>query len=479
MIKHVKGNADDIPIFGISVFLLGSAEHIMKKMVEYSKVTTHFGGITKAWLGPFLYFMVTDPAALEVVLKNNLEKDNLHRFLRFFVGNALIFAPVSIWKPRRKVAVPAFSPKIISSFVHVFAEQSDKLAHLLKPKVGIGKFKIWPHINAYNLDSVMETAMGVPLNTQDDYENPILTATNDAFKYACERIFHPWLQPDWLYKFFPQYTKLKKATKIIHDFTDEVISKKKLQLKADQKKSNIKRLDLLQNTDITILDLLISQSGGSEGYTNLELREEVLTFILAATDTSAVTMGFTLKLLGKYPEIQQKVFDEIDAVFGDSDRLLDKDDLPKLQYLERVIKETLRLYPSVPLIIRTTTEESPLNENIVLPKGTGIVASIYGVHRNPNVWGPDVDCFDPDRFLPERTKGMHPCSFIPFSHGPRNCLGYQYAMISIKTALSTILRRYKVIDEPEKGPIPNIRVKLDVMMKAVDGYEVALELREK
>ncbi|XP_038210487.1 uncharacterized protein LOC119831263 [Zerene cesonia] len=468
----------DIMMKAVDGYELALELHIMKKMVEYSKVTTDLGGISKAWLGPYLYFMVTDPAALEVVLKNNLEKDNLLRFLRFFLGNALVFAPVSIWKPRRKIAVPAFSPKIISSFVHIFAKQSEKLANLLKPKVGIGKFKIWSHINAYNLDSVMETAIGIPLNTQDNNENPILTAANDALKYTCERIFHPWLQPDWLFKLFPQYRKLKKATKIIHDFTDEVIRKKKLQIK-DQTQSKVQRLDLLQNTNITFLDLLISQSGGSEGYTNLELREEVLTFILAATDTSAVAMGFALKLLGKYPEVQQKVFDEIEAVFGDSDRLLEKDDLLKLQYLERVIKETLRLYPSVPLLLRTTTEDSRLNENIVLPKGTGIVASVYGVHRNPNVWGPDVDCFDPDRFLPERTKGMHPCSFIPFSHGPRNCLGYQYAMMSIKTALSTILRRYKVVDDPEKGPVPNIRVKFDIMMKAVDGYEVALELRQK
>ncbi|CAG4937129.1 unnamed protein product [Colias eurytheme] len=478
MVSHVEAPRDDLPFFGVSLSLLGSSEGIMKKLVEYSSMTTNASGVAKAWLGPFLFFMITDPASIEVVMKNYLEKHSLHRFLRFIFGNSLIFAPVAIWKPRRKIAVPAFSPKIISSFVNVFAEQSFKLAELLKPMAGTGKFQIWPHINAYNLDSVMETAMGVSLNAQENNNDPILIAINDAFKYTCERIFHPWLQPDWLYKLFPQYKKLKNATDIIHNFTDEVIAKKKQKLKElDKGKTSEKQTDYLLDKNITFLDLLISQSGGMNGYTNLELREEVFTFLVAATDTSAVTMGFALKLLGKYPEVQQKVYEELHAVFGDSERLLERDDLPKLQYLERVIKETLRLYPSVPIIIRTTTEDSPLNDDIIFPKGAGVALSIYGVHRNPKVWGQDADCFNPDRFLPERIKGMHPCSFIPFSHGPRNCLGYQYAMTSIKTALSAILRRYKVIDEPEKSPAPNIRIKLDIMMKAVDGYEVALELR--
>ncbi|CAF4776296.1 unnamed protein product [Pieris macdunnoughi] len=474
--NKVTGSEDDIPFFGIAPYLVGGSERAMDKLQEYAYVTTSVGGFAKAFVGPLLYYMVTDAEKVEIILKQHLEKDNIMRFMRFAIGYASIFAPVSIWRPRRKIAVPSFSPKVISNFVDVFARESHKLAHKLKPTVGKGPFQIWRYLNAYSLDAVMETAMGVHVNAQENHDNPILTATNRALYYVSERIFKLWLQPDWLYRWFPQYGKLVYYCKVLHGYTDEIIEKKRVQV-AEQEKAKAEGTTQSYQP-LNFLDVLINQSGGEKGYSNLELREEVMTFIIAAMDTSAVSMGFTLKLLAKYPEVQQKVFEELDAVFGNSDRLLEKDDLPKLQYLERVVKETLRLYPSVPVITRTTTEDVvAFKENMTLLKGSGFIVSIWGIHRNPKYWGPDAHCFDPDRFLPERIEGVPPCAFIPFSHGPRNCLGYQYAMMSIKTVLSSILRRYRVVGEPEAGPIPHMRVKMEIMLKPLDGFEVTLEER--
>ncbi|MBQ5154037.1 cytochrome P450, partial [Macrococcus caseolyticus] len=126
------------------------------------------------------------------------------------------------------------------------------------------------------------------------------------------------------------------------------------------------------------------------------------------------------------------------------------------------------MFPPVPLIIRKVLQEITLPSGRRLPAGSGVVCSIWGVHRDPQHWGPDAEEFDPDRFLPERFNLKHPCSYMPFSNGPRNCLGYQYALMSIKTALSTVLRHYEVVEDREDGPKPHIRVKLDIMMKAVD-----------
>ncbi|XP_062531082.1 cytochrome P450 4C1 [Bombyx mori] len=227
----------------------------------------------------------------------------------------------------------------------------------------------------------------------------------------------------------------------------------------------------------TFLDLLITFSGDEKGYTNVELREEMLTLTVAGTDTSAVAIGFTLELLAKYPKIQDKVYQELYEIFDGSERALVKEDLEKMEYLDRVVKESLRLFPPVPFIIRKVLEDTRLPSGNVLPAGSGIMVSIWGIHRDPKYWGPEAEHFDPDRFLPERFNLEHPCCYMPFSSGPRNCLGYQYAMISIKTSLSAILRRYKVVGEPEKGPVPQIRVKLDIMMKSVNGCQVALERR--
>ncbi|GBP32867.1 Cytochrome P450 4V2 [Eumeta japonica] len=260
-----------------------------------------------------------------------------------------------------------------------------------------------------------------------------------------------------------------------------VIRNKKEEIEKGEQEIHTKtqtEFDVNLYTKKTFLELLISLSGGAKGYSNIELREEVMTIIIAGTDTSAVALGFTLMLLAKYPDVQERVHKELYDVFGTSYRPLVKEDLPKLQYLERVIKESLRLFPPVPFIIRKILEEIELPSGRILPAGCGVAISIWGVHRDPAHWGPDAEHFDPDRFSPERFLLEHPCSYMPFSSGPRNCLGYRYAMMSLKTVLATLLRRCRVLGEPERGPVPHIDVKIDIMMKATNGYKISIAKRQ-
>uniref|UniRef100_A0A0K8TUH6 Cytochrome p450 n=1 Tax=Epiphyas postvittana TaxID=65032 RepID=A0A0K8TUH6_EPIPO len=471
----------ELPLIGLAHKFTGTTEDIMSSLKELSYAAMKEDGMIRGWLGHILYFLAVDPVDLEMVLKTCLEKDDLHRFLRKVIGYGGIFAPVQIWRPRRKILLPAFSPKIVDSFVPVFAAQSVKLAEKLGEKAGEKKFSIWPYLSSYTLDSVCETALGVKINAQEDDKSPFLVELNRLLQLVCERIFHLWLQPDWLYKLFPQHKKHESSLKILHDFTNDIIEKKRKeiqQLKSERAEAD-HQYDLSNYSTKTFLDLLIQFSGGEKGYSNLELREEILTLTIAATDTSATAVGYTFKMLAKYPDIQEKVLQELDEVFGDSDRLFVKEDLMKLKYLERVIKETLRLFPPVPFIIRKVEEEILLPSGRVLPAGSGVVVSIWGIHRDPKYWGPDAEQFDPDRFLPERFNLQHSCSFMPFSSGPRNCVGYQYALMSIKTALSTVLRTCRVVPDKDPSATPQIRVKLDIMMKAVDGYEIALERRRE
>ncbi|XP_028036360.1 cytochrome P450 4V2-like [Bombyx mandarina] len=466
---------EHIPLLGIAHKFTGNTEEIMSMLQKYSYNSMKHNGLAKGWLGHVLYFALLNPVDLELVLKTCLEKDDLHRFMRVVIGYGGIFAPVSIWRRRRKIMVPAFSPKIVQSFVGITSEQSEKLASNLGKCVGKGKFSSWPFLSAYTLDSICEIIL-IKIKYKD---SNFLISMNRILNIVCMRIFHLWLQPTWLFKLFPVFHEHQKCKKLLHDFVDEAIQKKREEI-GTENNSAIEvdyKYDLGSYKSKTFLDLLITLSGAEKGYTNIELREEVLTLTVAGTDTSAVAIGFTLELLSKYPEIQEKVYKELCEVFGDSERPLVKEDLEKMKYLERVVKESLRLFPPVPFIIRKVLEDITLPSGNVLPAGSGVVVSIWGIHRDPKYWGPEAEHFDPDRFLPERFNVEHPCCYMPFSSGPRNCLGYQYAMISIKTSLSAILRRYKVVGEPEKGPVPQIRVKLDIMMKSVNGCQVTLERR--
>lgn len=121
--------------------------------------------------------------------------------------------------------------------------------------------------------------------------------------------------------------------------------------------------------------------------------------------------------------LQMKVSQEIDEVIGlSSSKPPTYNDLQELKYTERVIKETLRLYPSVPFISRLASESFTTHTGYFIPKGSILHMHIFDLHRHPSIYE-DPEKFDPDRFLPENCKDRHPFAFIPFSAGPRNCIG--------------------------------------------------------
>ncbi|KZS02129.1 Uncharacterized protein APZ42_000953, partial [Daphnia magna] len=144
----------------------------------------------------------------------------------------------------------------------------------------------------------------------------------------------------------------------------------------------------------------------------------------------ALAFTWFLYLISRHPDKQKLLMEELSIVFGDSDRPCTVQDLAELKYLECCIKETLRLYPSAPFILRRLPEDVEIG-GYILPKGVTIGMLIYGMHHNPQVY-PDPEEFKPERFFPENSVGRHPYAFIPFSAGPRNCIGQKFAMLELK-----------------------------------------------
>ncbi|KAJ8944499.1 hypothetical protein NQ318_011757, partial [Aromia moschata] len=145
------------------------------------------------------------------------------------------------------------------------------------------------------------------------------------------------------------------------------------------------------------------------------------------------------------------ILQEIHQVLGESTTDLPTyNDLQELKYMERCVKESLRIYPSVPFISRTLEEDVVTSTGHTLPKSAIINIHIFDIHRNPKIW-PDPEKFDPDRFLPENCQNRHPFAYVPFSAGPRNCIGQRYAILEIKAVLCGILRKFilEPVDTPE------------------------------
>ncbi|CAG2175069.1 unnamed protein product, partial [Oppiella nova] len=195
---------------------------------------------------------------------------------------------------------------------------------------------------------------------------------------------------------------------------------------------------------MAFLDSLLSEHLRNSEFTEEDIREEVDTFMFEGHDTTSMAISWTLHLIGLSPHIQRKCHEELDAIFGGtgSDGVINMNDLREMKYLEACIKEALRLFPSVPFVGRHLNEDNIIN-GYTVPKGVTCLIFLYQVHRDPQCF-PQPEVYRPERFLDNSHMTRHPFAFVPFSAGPRNCIGQKFALLEEKTILATILRHYTI-----------------------------------
>jgi cytochrome P450 len=204
-----------------------------------------------------------------------------------------------------------------------------------------------------------------------------------------------------------------------------------------------------QATDRTYQDLLATllqaryEDGGS--MPNRQLRDEVMTLLLTGHETTAVSLSWTWYLLSQHPEVEQKLWAELRRVLnGRSPRM---SDLPGLPYLERVIKESIRLYPPVWALVRNPVKECEIG-GYRIPMGTTILMSQWVMHRDPRYYD-EPERFNPDRWLDARSKEAPKFAYFPFGGGPRTCIGASFATTEAALVLATIAQKYQIRVVPD------------------------------
>lgn len=195
-------------------------------------------------------------------------------------------------------------------------------------------------------------------------------------------------------------------------------------------------------------------------------------------------------MLAMHKDIQEKVFEEIQSEVGLIDDVKDSD-LPRLPFVEMVVKETMRLFPVLPIHARVATEDVEL-EKFTIPAGANIVISVYNAHRNTNTWGDDAHLFRPDRFSPENFEKLHPYAFLPFSRGlqndvcgncfvenvfsgPRMCIGWRYSMMFMKTMMVHLVRNFEFSTSLK---YENLEYEISLTMKIAQKYKVVVRQRD-
>jgi cytochrome P450 len=229
---------------------------------------------------------------------------------------------------------------------------------------------------------------------------------------------------------------------------------------ADRRRSGEDRGDLLSA-------LLAAQDEAGNAMSDRQLRDECVTLFLAGHETTSIALGNTLYLLSKHPEIEARVHEEARSVLGS--RAASSDDFPRLELTERVIKESMRLYPPVYTIGRQLLSDFELG-GYTIPKGHMLLFVQWVTHRSAKCFT-DPLRFDPDRWLPERAKTIHKYAYFPFGGGPRICIGNHFAMMEAVLVLSTLIREYRFDLLPgqslELQPAITLRAARDVNMRLV------------
>jgi cytochrome P450 len=207
-----------------------------------------------------------------------------------------------------------------------------------------------------------------------------------------------------------------------------------------------------------LLSLLIRANDPDTGQSMSEtdVRDNILTFVMAGHETTALALTWTFYLLSLYPEVEERVRSEIAAVTGGA--AMRSEHIESLRYTQQVIQEAMRLYPPVPLIVREARRVLRLGTEVIGP-GTFIYVPVYAVHRHEQFWD-QPDLFNPDRFAPEAVKARDRYVYLPFGAGPRICIGMSFAQMEATAVLAVLLSSLRLRLRPGYVPHPKLRVTL-------------------
>ncbi|XP_045478381.1 cytochrome P450 4C1-like [Harmonia axyridis] len=468
------GGAPWYPIIGTTFNQLTTPREELYQSI-YDR-TEKFGPIFRSWVGFIPQIHLTRARHAEIILRSsvNITKGMNYTFVKHWLGDGLITGTGSYWQRHRKLITPTFHFKILDSFQEVFSEKAHLLLDELKPLADGKFFDISTLVTHCALDIICETAMGVEINAMKCTDSEYVQAIYRILEIFIYRWFRPWLHSDFIFALTSKGREQKKVLEILHGFSNKVIADRKKIIQNSKGVEELSEEDMLlgKKRRLAFLDLLLQQNMEKNEWTDTELREEVDTFMFAGHDTTTSSVLWNLFVLGNYPEIQERVYEEIDSVFHGEERPIMPEDIAKMQYMERVMKETLRIYSVVPYIMRRLEEDTEI-EGTIIPAGVCVAIHITNVHKDPEQF-PDPFRFDPDRFLPENVAKRNPYAHIPFSAGPRNCIGQKFAIRNTKTMLTAILRKYKI---KSKLKPEDMKFYGDIILKPQEGIFISLEPR--
>uniref|UniRef100_A0A0B8RS01 Cytochrome P450 4F22 n=1 Tax=Philothamnus irregularis TaxID=1899461 RepID=A0A0B8RS01_9SAUR len=450
------------------VGMIPPTEEGLAKLVQ---IVSTFSPTFMVWMGPFMPVLsLVHPDYIKQVITASADiapKDKFfYGFLKPWLGDGLLLSSGTKWARHRRLLTPAFHFDILKPYVKIFNQSTDIMHAKWHKLISAGPISLdmFKHISLMTLDSLQKCVFSSNSNCQEK-SSDYIAAILELSSLVVQRQNKLYLQSDWVYYLTPHGHRFRRACKIVHCFTANVIQERRMAL--NRLGQNV-WLKSKQDRTIDFIDVLLSaKDEEGQHLSDEDIASEADTFMFEGHDTTASGLSWILYNLAQHPKYQDQCRAEIqDLLQGRETKKIEWKDLSFMPFTTMCIKESLRLHPPVTVISRRCTEDVNLPDGRVIPKGNVCLVSIFGTHHNPAVW-PDPEVYNPYRF----DSTHHPLAFVPFSAGPRNCIGQNFAMAEMKVALALTLLRFVVrLDDSQ-----SVRRKPELILRAENGLWLQVE----
>lgn len=412
------------------------------------------GDFVKIGLGPQTVYLVSNPDYFQAVLRDDassfVKSPKLYEAARMMLGNGLVTSSGDFWFRQRRMIQPYFHKKQVADFTSNIVnaigdtleswEAGDKRHSNLKS-----------NMSQLTIEVIAQTLFGKNVVSPEEIR---LVSEHLIFlaDYIALRGYLPFVP---LGMPLPGHGRYKRSMQDLYRIVERFIELGK----TDQMQSG------------TLLSMMVHavDEDTNERMTVSQLFDETMTIFSAGFETTSVTLAWLIYLLDQYPDIKEKVQNEIDTVLGDKEPTFE--DFQKLTYTQMAFQESLRILPASPMVPRTTAKNVQLGSHHI-PEGKMLLMFIYGLHHNPDVWE-NPEQFDPMRFAPEAARNRSQFAFMPFIVGSRQCLGRHFAMLEGVLAIAMIMQKFEVIIPPNQ----NIKPKLSATLTPSPSIEFVLRHR--
>jgi cytochrome P450 len=401
--------------------LLGHALSLCRRPLDFIQSLSPVGGIVRVYLGTWPIYFLTDPALVHQVLvteRNSFRKGRFYERARPMAGDGLITSNGELHRRQRRLIQPVFHPSRIGGYAETMSRHADDLAGSWHAGQSVAMVEAMTGLTlGTTSETLFRSELGGPALAEVNRSMPILVRTaliKAAIPKSLDRL------P------IPAVRQFNAAAGRLRRVVDEVI----VRYRADGR------------DQADLLSMLMAARDPDTGHAmdDTLIRDELITFLAAGTESTANTLAWLFHDLGAHPGFERRLHAEVDEVVGAGP--VRYDDVAKLEYTRQIVNEALRLHSFV-LVMRSATEAVEIG-GVEFPEGTEVVHSPYAMHRDPRFF-PRPTRFDPDRWLPGHARGG---AFIPFGNGDRKCIGDTFAMTEMVIAVATIAARWRLRPDP-------------------------------